>query len=93
MKIKKEVAIGIAIGAIAAACSIASTIIAVNNRPQEGGNGSDDSSVEKPDDVSCAEGTYKSCGVTAEGKRSAVASRIQAKNRNKKSPRVTGGFF
>lgn len=68
MKIKKEVAIGIAIGAIAAACSIASTIIAVNNRPQEGGNGSDDSSVEKPDDVSCVEGTYKSCGVTAEGK-------------------------
>ena len=52
MKIKKEVAIGIAIGAIAAACSIASTIIAVNNRPQEGGNGSDDNSVEKSDDVS-----------------------------------------
>jgi hypothetical protein len=47
MKIKKEVAIGIAIGAIAAACSIVSTIIAVNNRPQEGVSGSDDSSVEK----------------------------------------------
>lgn len=69
MKIKKEVAIGIAIGAIAAACSIASTIIAVNNRPQEGDNGgSGDTSVEKPNDVSCAKGTYKSCGVTAEGK-------------------------
>jgi hypothetical protein len=68
MKIKKEVAIGIAIGAIAAACSIVSTIIAVNNRPQEGVSGSDDSSVAKPDDVSCTEGTYKSCGVTAEGK-------------------------
>jgi hypothetical protein len=68
MKIKKEVAIGIAIGAIAAACSIVSTIIAVNNRPQEGSNGYHDSSVAKPDDVSCTEGTYKSCGVTAEGK-------------------------
>lgn len=67
MKIKKEVAIGIAIGAIAATCSIASTIIAVNNRPQEGDNGgSGDTSVENSDD-SCGEGTYKSCGVTANG--------------------------
>lgn len=68
MKIKKEVAIGIAIGVIAAACSIVSTIIAVNNRPREGVSGSDDSSVKKTDDVSCKEGTYKSCGVAAEGK-------------------------
>lgn len=63
---KKEVAIGIAVGAIAAVASIAGTIIAINNRPPEGDNGGNSGNVENPD-IECAEGEYRVCGPVSDG--------------------------